>query len=128
MQPRILVLENDTATREVLEIVLTLEGWEPLLTSTCAEALDILQTAGHISLIILDFYLTDETCERFSEAIPPHIPILLFTASQDYVNLTTATKAWDCIRKPCDLDYLITTVRLFLLPTSPPYHPPALRT
>ncbi len=112
---RILLIEDDPATREVVTEILTAEGCEVQTAVDGRSALAILES-WKPSLILLDLRMPEMDGSAFALAYRalagPHAPIVLITASSEDDTAAAALSigAVDTIRKPFDLDELLDAV------------------
>ncbi len=112
---RILLIEDDPATREVVTEILTAEGCEVQTAVDGRSALALLDS-WKPSLILLDLRMPEMDGGAFAHAYRalegPHAPIVLITASSedDATEAALSIGAVDTIRKPFDLDELLDVV------------------
>ena len=111
----ILVIDDDAATREVLELTLSDEGYQVLQATNGAAALDLL-SRHQPDVILLDTRMPIMDGWQFLEAYhqrsEPPVPIVGLTAD----SATLPTDA--LVRKPFDIDELLGTIRCVLQPQS----------
>ena len=103
----ILVIDDDAATRELLELALSAEGYRVLQASHGIAALEIL--AHHQpDLILLDARMPImdgwEFLEAYHQRPEPAVPIIGLTADSN------ALPTDALVRKPFDLDDLLGTI------------------
>jgi len=121
----ILVVEDDEPIRLALREVLEVEGYEVIVASDGAEALhEIGRTVP--SLIITDLQMPNldggQLCERVrAKPGTAEIPIVVLTAAHRVDAVAGRVNA--IIRKPFDIDVLLSTVAQFIRPTLPPRAP-----
>jgi CheY-like chemotaxis protein len=110
---RILVVENDDTTREVLAVLLQGEGYEVASAPTGVEALKICAAWGP-SLILLDLYMPEmdgkEFAQRYRETAGPHAPIVLLSASSETDAVMREIGAQETIHKPFDIEQILDVV------------------
>ncbi len=87
MPPRtILVVEDDTDTREFYEALLRAAGYEVLSASSGQQTRALVATRP-VDGVLLDYRLPDtigrELCQELRTVLGPHVPILLVTAGRD---------------------------------------------
>ena len=84
MNPRILVVDDDTALAEMIGIVLRTEGFEPVFCADGAAAVDAFRSSNP-DLVLLDLMLPGldgiEVCARIREE--SGTPIIMLTAKGD---------------------------------------------
>jgi two-component system phosphate regulon response regulator PhoB len=107
----ILVVEDDDVLRELLEIVLTEEGYEVHVASSAAEALDLVRQCQP-ALILFDVLLRDQHGAAFVECyrqLPDaNAPLIAVSAMADLESEAARIGADDFLAKPFDLDDLLT--------------------
>ena len=117
MQPlkgRILCTEDHTDTLELLELVLTHEGFEVTASCDPEEVLDLARVGG-FNLYILDVRTPRmsgiEICKRLRE-FDAQTPILFYSgaAEERYKQHATESGAQSFLTKPVDLETLVTEV------------------
>lgn len=82
-QPRVLCVDDDEDSREMLSALLKFSLIETRAVGTAAQALSLLQTE-HFDLFLLDSWLPDldgvELCRRM-RALDPHTPVLFYSGA-----------------------------------------------
>jgi DNA-binding response OmpR family regulator len=82
-RPRVLCVDDDEDSREMLVILLRLAFIEAKAVGTAAQALSLIEVE-HFDLFLLDAWLPEidgfELCRRM-RALDPHIPILFFSGA-----------------------------------------------
>lgn len=118
----ILVVEDDHDISEAIESIISDENIKIKCVFNGNEALDFLNTTNELpSLILLDLMMPKMNGYQFREAqlADPrfaYIPVIIFTASGHYENLDKL-QFQDLLKKPLDLEILVTTVKKYLNPT-----------
>lgn len=110
--PRVLIVEDDDATRQLIESVLTDEGYTTLATRHGAEALRFIHQ-WEPDLILLDLWMPVMDGEVFlyayRQAMNGMAPVIALTASDEAARF--AARAYPFINalivKPFDLDELL---------------------
>lgn len=119
---RILVVEDAAPIRELVEMVLQLEGWEVRGASTGTEGLEIV-AAEHVDLVILDWMLPDLDGIAVMERIHGlcAMPVILLTARDDLESKVHAlgSGANGFLLKPFRIEHLISAVAHLLADTEP---------
>ncbi|WP_010203431.1 MtrAB system response regulator MtrA [Salinibacterium sp. PAMC 21357] len=121
MNPRILVVDDDTALAEMIGIVLRTEGYEPFFCQDGALALDAFKSAAP-DLVLLDLMLPGmdgiEICARIREE--SGVPIIMLTAKSDTADVVKGLEsgADDYVVKPFNPKELVARVRTRLRPAS----------
>jgi CheY-like chemotaxis protein len=110
---RILVVENDDTTREVLTVLLQGEGYEVSSAPTGVGALEICET-WRPTLILLDLYMPEmdgkEFAQRYRQTAGPHAPIVLLSASSETDAVMHEIGAQETIHKPFDIEQILDVV------------------
>jgi CheY-like chemotaxis protein len=112
---RILIVDDDAPTRDVLSLALREEGFEPLVAADGEDALDILEAEADggraPSLILLDVQMPRLDGPAFARAYRERFaspaPILLKTAGRPTPDELLAVGASAFVQKPFDLDALL---------------------
>ncbi len=118
-QPKILVVEDDSALREALVDTLIIAHFEVMQASSAEQALDILGATSDFSLIVSDVnmgQMSGHDLLRKVRSDHPHIPVLLITA---YASISESVQAMregavDYLVKPFAPDVLTSTVKRFI--------------
>jgi DNA-binding response OmpR family regulator len=108
----VLVVEHDSALREVLERVLHRAGFAPVTVPNGGEALTLLRYGVPARVILLDFL--DGSAFRREQRRDPklaHIPVIVTSPPNQRLPPGLAGDA--VLAKPIDLDHLIAHVRAF---------------
>ena len=115
MRATILLVDDDAEIRELLELLLTGEGYAVLQADSGEAALDLLGRGASVDLIILDVMMPGlsgyKTCARVRET--SNVPILFLTARGMDTDLTLGFSAGgdDYLVKPFALDEVMARVR-----------------
>lgn len=113
--PRILIVDDDSGQRSLLDSFLRGQGFETVLADSGERALELLPTAT-FSMMISDVRMPGlsglETLRRVRQNFPT-LPVLLVTAYADIREAVVAMRdgALNYLAKPIDLDELLATVR-----------------
>src|SRR5213595_2312204 len=115
---KILIVEDDSSSAELLSFVLQDEGYEVVIAANGREALSRLDS-NHVALVLCDLMMPvmdgRELCSAMqANPVYQRIPIIIMSAAPEASVSNVAGD--DCrfsyfIRKPLDLDLLTTTVR-----------------
>src|SRR5256886_5163014 len=113
--PRILIVDDDSAQRSLLDSFLRTQGFETLPVSSGEKALEVLRSQA-VSMMISDVRMPGMTgLETLRRARQEHavLPVLLVTAYADIRDAVGAMRdgALNYLAKPIDLDELLATVR-----------------
>ncbi|MEI6466406.1 MAG: response regulator, partial [Verrucomicrobiota bacterium] len=121
---RILIVDDDPGQRNLLESFLRKQGFAPETAASGEAALQLL-SRGPFDLMISDVRMPGmsglETLRRARQT-HPNLPVLLVTAFADIRSAVTAMRdgAVNYLAKPIDLDELMTSVRLAVMPGAAP--------
>jgi CheY-like chemotaxis protein len=109
----VLVVEDDRELREMMVVMLALEGFEPEEASDGAEALDRLRRGARPHVILLDMMMPRmdgwEFCrQRALDPVLGEIPVVVLSAvPRERIRVPAAA----VLSKPFDYDTLLSTVR-----------------
>ena len=117
----VLVVDDDPATRSILEDMLTRKGYRTLESANGAEALEQLQSEEGISLVLLDIHMPVmdglQVLREIRHSIrTAGLPVIIVTSDQDprrEVQLLQAG-ADDYLHKPLDPERVLTRVQAVL--------------
>lgn len=129
---RILVVDDEAANRELLELILSLDGFSVETAASGAEALASVARSLP-DLVLLDLMMPEMTgyevmSQLKSSGTTDHIPIIVVTALSDRTSRIRALAAGaaDVLTKPTERSKLCARVRSALHGARPP-QPPGLR-
>lgn len=111
---RILFLDDNEDTRELLDLVLTEAGYELVSGRSLAEGLQLVESKS-FDLILLDWHFTDgtgiELCRKIRES-DRQTPIFFYTGVSQEQHLRSALQAGaqGCFIKPVEIETLLTTI------------------
>jgi CheY-like chemotaxis protein len=112
--PRVLVVDDDLPTCELLELALVDEGWEVQARTCAQEALDLLQQWA-ADVILLDLMMPAMDAETFlvvcRQQGAGETPILLLSAASNLDQQAARLGVSGALAKPFDIDELCRTVR-----------------
>jgi len=117
MPDKILVIEDNTESRALLEDLLSAAGYEPLSASNALEGLRLLYNS-HPALVLLDIMLPGidgwEACRRIREA--SDVPIIIVSGRNSNTDILRGFElgADDYVSKPFDHKELLSRVRAVL--------------
>jgi CheY-like chemotaxis protein len=115
----ILIVEDDSAIRTSLAMILEFEGFETRVAENGLDGLHVLETEKTLpSLIILDIMMPIMDGWEFREAQKEHpdaagVPVVVMTADIHAFEKATKMGAQGFIQKPLNVDHLIKTVSKF---------------
>ena len=113
--PRILIIDDESAIRESLETLLTLEGFDVSLAPDGVAGLNLL-AHGEFDLLLLDLALPGESgidlLPRLLQ-VQPRLPVIMITAFGTVGNVVEAIRAGaaNFIQKPWDNEKLLADIR-----------------
>jgi DNA-binding NtrC family response regulator len=113
--PRILIIDDESAIRESLDTLLTLEGFTVTLASDGISGLDLL-SRNEYDLLLLDLALPGESgidlLPRIVE-MQPNLPVIMITAYGTVGNVVDAIRAGaeNFVQKPWDNEKLLADIR-----------------
>lgn len=112
----ILIVEDDDSIREILKLALQLEGYDVHIAANGREGLEELSKMPKPCVILLDLMMPVMDGWAFSDALSQNpdwtkIPIVVVTAFSE--KAATLSRVAKIIKKPVDLEFLLTTVRSY---------------
>lgn len=113
--PRILIVEDDPAVRDILKIALEREGMAVEAVGNGEKALKSFRDAGALDLVILDIMLPDidgiTLCGEFRRS--SDVPIIMLTAREGERNVVVGLEvgADDYVTKPASPAEIVSRVR-----------------
>ena len=117
VKPRVLCVDDDEDSREILSMMLKFRRIETMTAGTAAQALSLIE-AEQFDLYLLDVWLPDldgfELCRRMRE-VDPHTPILFFSGAAYEADKKRAIDAGAnaYVTKP-DLEGLVGSITQFV--------------
>lgn len=112
MEKSIILLEDDPGVRDVIELILDLEGYEVISFDTI-EKFMAKKTEHQPALFILDVMLPDGTgtdvCREL-KANSENVPVIMMSAHAKAEQITNACFADAFIAKPFDINVLLSKV------------------
>lgn len=119
-QPMILVVEDDEYCRDLLDQILTMNGYRVKAAANGQEALQMLKILDP-DLILLDMKMPVMNGWEFSRRLKQErddtIPFIIVSAAEDIRLRAQETGADGWLEKPFELDDLLTTVNSFVKKT-----------
>ena len=115
MKPRILVIDDESAIRDSLKMVLEYEGYEVMLAATGDEGVKLVEREAP-DLVFLDIKMPGmdglEVLQKLEHMVET-TPIVVISGHADMATAVKATKlgAFDFIGKPLEHDRILVTVR-----------------
>jgi DNA-binding response OmpR family regulator len=115
---RILVIDDDGPTLEVISLLFQMEGYEVAVLQDCGGLNDLLETfKPHIVLMDVMIGSLDgrDACREFKNSEHRHIPLILMSVIYRFhEDLTKPLFSDDYIEKPFDLEVLLEKVQVLL--------------
>ncbi len=112
---RLLVVEDDFATREVMSMILTGEGYRVATAANGADALRRLREHDQPCLILLDLSMPimdgPTFCARRKDEGLSSIPVIVVSSDHDVAQKAAALGADDYLEKPVDTIQLLDAIR-----------------
>ena len=113
MKKKVLIIENDHDIRDIIDYILTQEGFDTLSVPEPNTLAEILQFKP--DLILIDEFVNDQPGHRLclrikGENLLAHLPVIVLSTANDIEIIATECKANDYIRKPFDMDEMIEKV------------------
>jgi CheY-like chemotaxis protein len=112
----LLVVDDEASIRDVLELILSQEGYEVATAPNGAAALSWLEQATP-ALILLDMKMPVmdgwQFAREYRQRPGPHAPIVVITAATDAAQRAREIAADAYVAKPCALDDLFRVVARF---------------
>ena len=113
MRQRILVIDDDEGIRDILDLILTEEGYDAVAVSETTAALEQIERIPP-QLILLDSGLAISAASEFVAAYcarpGQHAPIIVLSAAADISRRAQAVRAAGYLAKPFDLADLLALV------------------
>ena len=114
MKKSVLVVEDDSQIRDLVQLILQHAGYDVIAAQDGAEAMEQLEH-GRPSLIVLDLMLPQMSGLKFAEqlrqrGLRPGIPVLVMTAASQAWHKASWIDAEGCIEKPFKIPALLDTV------------------
>jgi CheY-like chemotaxis protein len=112
----ILVVEDDTATRDALAMILSAQGFTVVGAANGQEALSVLRGESQPDLILLDLMMPimDGWQFRREQARDPGlfaIPVVVLSADGNVQQKAASLRAADYLQKPVDVDSLLEVIQ-----------------
>ena len=111
MNPRILVVDDEQETCDLLQVVLGREGWDVTACTSASAALELVATAD-FDVVLTDLSMPEmgglELCERVL-GTRPNVPVVVITGQGSLETAIGAMRvgAYDFITKPVDPKILV---------------------
>src|SRR5215213_4057453 len=120
--PKVLIVEDDPAVRDVVEYALAREGMETEIAESGEAATELLYSDARFDLVILDVMLPDTDgvtlCRelRSADCSLRDVPVIMVTARDDEISIVVGLEvgADDYMTKPFSPRELVSRVRAHL--------------
>jgi len=119
----ILIVEDDPDTREMLSVLLAMEGFHAVAAEDGLEALHLLRTVRHRApevpcLVLLDLMMPRLSGHEFRRAqlgdpTVASVPVAVMSGASDLEARAQALGAVASLSKPIDCDFLMNVVRRY---------------
>ena len=111
----VMVVEDDTGTREAMEVLLTAHAYRVLCARSAGVALTLLRSEPRPCVILLDLMMSDASGDDFRRAqlADPSvrdIPVILVSGAHDLADRAESLNAAAYLRKPLDIDALLVAI------------------
>ncbi len=118
----VLVVDDEPDLCLTIQMVLRLEGYDVVTSTDGAEALARLRAGFRPCLILLDIMMPrmngfEFREEQMSDPVLREIPVFVLTGGGDAVLNKVAALGLKALRKPIELDTLLSVVRRFCRPS-----------
>ena len=112
---RILVVDDEQGIGNILRIKLRLHGYEVITTTSGAEAIEIIRTQEP-DIVLLDVLMPVVTGMEVLDKVRSfsQVPIIIFTAKPDIIQIALKNGANDSIAKPFEPDHLVAKIESVL--------------
>ncbi len=116
MPRKIIIIEDDEDTLDIMSYILTEEGYE-IVSANNGKLLDDVHAHQPV-LILMDNRLTDgfggDICKQFkSDPATKHYPVVLVSANMHLEKMATDSQADGYLKKPFDISELLELVKRF---------------
>ena len=113
MKKKILIIENDRDIRNIVEFILSEEGFNALSIPEPHTLTEVLQFKP--DLLLIDEFINSKPGHRLclrikSEPHLAHLPVIVLSTANDIELIATECKANDFIRKPFDVEEMVDKV------------------
>ncbi len=111
----VLLVEDDTGTREAMEALLTTHGYDVVCARSAGAALALVGHEPRPCVVVLDLMMAGGSGDEFrhaqlADATVRDIPVILVSGAHDLAARAQALNAAAYIRKPLDVDALLAAI------------------
>ncbi len=111
---RVLVIEDEDSLREVIEVLVSIEGCDVKSAANGSLALDLLQDDWKPDLILLDLYMPGmsgrDFIQRYRSGPGPHAPIIVLSGTSETPQELQELGCAGWLPKPFNVDDLLAVV------------------
>jgi DNA-binding response OmpR family regulator len=113
MKKKVLIIENDSDIRNIVEFILSEQGFNTLSVPEPETLGEILQFRP--DLILIDEFINSKPGHRLclrikQEPMLAHLPVIVLSTANNIELIATECKANDYIRKPFDVEEMVDKV------------------
>lgn len=113
MKKKVVIIENDQAIRQIVDYILSQEGFDTLSIPEPHTLAELLQFRP--DLILIDEFINSRPGHRLclkikQEKLIAHLPVIVLSTADDIELIATECQANDYLRKPFDVEEMITKV------------------
>ncbi|HEX9348556.1 MAG TPA: response regulator [Gemmatimonadales bacterium] len=111
----VLLVEDDTGTREAMEVLLTTHGCGVISARSAGTALTLVRSERRPCIILLDLMMSDVSGDEFRRAqladpTARDIPVIVVSGAHDLASRAQSLNAAAYLRKPLDIDALLVAI------------------
>ncbi len=111
----VVLVEDDTGTREAMEVLLTTHGCGVVSAGSAGAALPLLRSKPRPCVILLDLMMSDVSGDEFrrtqlADPTARDIPVILVSGAHDLTSRAESLNAAAYLRKPLDIDALLVAI------------------
>ncbi|UKT62991.1 response regulator transcription factor [Pedobacter mucosus] len=115
---KILVIDDDPATLDVLMLMFKIEGYHIFGRNSCLNIIEDIETVKP-DLILLDVIMGSidgrDVCRELKQSKHKHVPIILMSVINNfYADINKPMFSDDYIEKPYDLDVMLNKVNVLI--------------
>jgi len=111
---RVLVVEDEDSLREVIEVLVSIEGCDVKSAANGSQALELLEDDWQPDLILLDLYMPGmsgrDFVERYRSRPEPHAPIIVLSGTSETPQELQDLGCAGWLPKPFNVDDLLAVV------------------
>ena len=111
---KVLIIENDRDIRDMIDYILSQEGFDTLSVPEPSTMAEILKFKP--DLILIDEFVNNQPGHRLCQKIKgqnllSHLPVIVLSTANDIEIIATECQANDYLRKPFDMKEMIEKVK-----------------